>query len=625
MKPVSYIVMGVSGSGKTSVGKLLAQKLKLPFYDADDFHPTSNIKKMREGNPLTDEDRMPWLEILQREISTWEHGGVLACSALKESYREVLQSKNNIKWIYLKGNAKLISERMAQRDHFMKPEMLDSQFEALEEPNYGIHLDITNPLDSLVSEILSNLIPMNLSNIGIIGMGVMGKSLAKNALSKGLSVSVYNRLTPEEAGIIPDLISEVNSPKLNGFTSLEPFISSLAEPAIVLMMIPAGEPIDACIETLIPLLHKGAILIDGGNSFYKDTQRREQSLKLHGIEYLGMGVSGGEQGALHGPSFMVGGSFEAYTKVKELLDPISAQDPFGYKCLGYMGADGAGHYVKTIHNGIEYAEMQLLAEVYALLKPSLNNEEIAEVFKEWNEHGLGSFLLETTIEILLKKEDNQYLLDFVLDQASSKGTGTWSSISALEMGVPANLLIEAVIARSISNLNPLRTKLSKSLDTVSYASTIDTEMLKEAYQFARILNHQQGLSLIAATSEKENWNIDLSEVLRVWTNGCILRSELVVWLIPLMKEQNNLLTHPEIFTILKQSEVSVVEIIHQGMEQRTPLPCFSSALNYWYGITTKDSSASLIQAQRDAFGAHGYQRTDKGQGEWFTSQWNSNG
>lgn len=625
MKQVTYIIMGVSGSGKTSLGTLLAQKLNLPFYDADDYHPKANIDKMSQGIPLTDEDRMPWLQTLHQEISSWEKGSVLACSALKERYREILRKDHPITWIYLKGDASTILARMKQRAHFMKPEMLQSQFSALEAPSYGIHLDITSSLETMVSQILANLPPMNRSKFGIIGMGVMGKSLAKNALSRGHAVSVYNRDTPKEQHIIPEFLKEVNHTNLQGFSEVQGFVNSLEAPTIILMMVPAGTAVDQCIDLLIPFLKKGAILIDGGNSFYKDTQRREQSLKSRNIHFIGMGVSGGEQGALKGPSLMPGGAEEVYKMVEVLLQSISAKDPFGTPCVGYMGPNGAGHYVKTIHNGIEYAEMQLLAEVYALLQPSLNNEEIANLLSEWNEERLNSFLLETTIGILLKKEGTKYLLDLVLDQASSKGTGAWSSISALDLGVPANMLIEAVMARSLSNKKRLRTRLAKELKSVSYAAIVDTEKLKNAYQFARIINHQQGLTLVAAASKEEHWNINLAEVVRVWTNGCILRSELLKTFIPILQENEELLNHLGLFSLLKKHESSVVETIYRGIEQRTPLPCFNSALNYWYAITTNRSSANLIQAQRDAFGAHTYQRTDKAPDEWFTSQWNTHG
>ena len=621
----AYIIMGVSGSGKTTVGQLLAKQLAIPFYDADDFHPKSNIEKMASGIPLDDEDRKPWLLKLKEEIRSWGQGGVLACSALKESYRAILSEGNSIQWIYLDGDYKTIFKRMEARNHYMKPELLQSQFETLEPPSYGIQVSVDQTPEAIVSKIISKIQPMKRSEFGILGMGVMGRSLAKNVLRNGFSLSAYNRYTDAEKEVIPSLLSELQNEDIQGFTNLEAFVESIETPRKILLMIPAGSPVDGVLEELTPLLSQGDIIMDGGNSHYKDTQRRELVIKSSGFYYLGIGISGGEEGALLGPSMMVGGDSLAYNKVKVILETISAKDFNNKPCVSLLGANGAGHFIKTIHNGIEYGEMQLLAEVYALLKPSLSNDEIAELFKNWNTGETGSFLLETTIAILQKKENKESLLDKIWDVASSKGTGTWSSITALEQGFPATILTAAVMERAVSNTKELRTTLSEKLDYESFLATIDTEKLKEAYQFARLLNHQQGLQLIEATSNSEGWDVDLSEVVRVWTNGCILKSELLKKIYPLLSTHSNLLEDATMLKRLKHSESAVVDILVWGMQQRNALPCLSSSLQYWYGITTAFSSANLIQAQRDAFGAHTYKRIDAPKDQSFTTNWKTNG
>ncbi|MEZ4857678.1 MAG: NADP-dependent phosphogluconate dehydrogenase [Flavobacteriaceae bacterium] len=621
----TYIIMGVSGSGKTTIGKDLAKKLAIPFYDADDFHSKENKAKMASGIPLVDTDRKPWLEVLQKEMHSWENGGVLACSALKESYRALLSEGNTIQWIYLDGDFDTISKRMKKRNHFMKPEMLQSQFEALEPPSYGIQVSVKDTPEDIVSRIIFKLQKMKLSEFGIIGMGVMGRSLAKNILRNGYSLSVYNRDTEAEKNIIPNLLSEVQNEQLHGFTSLSQFVESLATPRKIVLMIPAGNPVDTLLNELTPLLSNRDVIMDGGNSHYKDTQRREKYIKDKGFHYLGIGISGGEEGALRGPSMMVGGDINAYNLVKGILEAITAKDFKNNPCVSNFGSNGAGHFIKTIHNGIEYGEMQLIAEVYSLLKPTLSNDEIAELLTQWNCNETKSFLLETTLSVLQKKEDKESLLDKIWDVAASKGTGTWSSISALEEGVPATILSAAVMERAISNNKALRKSLSEKLEYESFAATIATEKLKSAYQFARILNHQQGLQLIETTSNTEGWNVDLSEVVRVWTNGCILKSQLLEIIHPLLENHSNLLEATSIQSVLKESENDVSDILVWGMQQRNALPCLSASLNYWYGITTNNSAANLIQAQRDAFGAHTYKRIDKPKDQSFTTNWKLNG
>lgn len=624
MKPV-FVIMGVSGCGKTTVGNLLAEKLQLPFYDADDYHPPSNIDKMSSGVPLTDADRKPWLESLSEEIRGWSSGkgAVLACSALKESYREILADKNDINWIVLYGSFETILERMQQRaEHFMGSEMLQSQYDDLELPSYGLHLDIEKSPIVLVSEILKDSIGTKRSTLGIIGLGVMGRSLAHNVLSHGISVSVYNRTDGDEANVVTNFLAEAETPLAHGFTDYEAFVRSLKSPRRILLMIPAGPVVDTVLLAIQPYLSNGDVLIDGGNSHFEDTRRRCEYFKQLGIDFLGCGISGGEEGARKGPSMMVGGSKDAYSKIRPVFEAITAKDPKEKPCVTHVGTDGAGHFVKTIHNGIEYAEMQLLAEVYALLRPSLNYPSIANLLSEWNKDDLSGYLLEITVDILRYKEGGEYLLDKILDKASNKGTGGWSSKSAIDLGVPATMMSASLFARYISSFKSTREDLAREAQADSKINT-DTGSLKEAYQFARIINHLQGFALIDQASTSYNWNIDLAEVARIWTNGCIIKSELMETFRDHLSDGTELYRNEKIISELKQKETSIKSIVSSALEAQIALPCFSEALQFWYGITTKDSPANLIQAQRDYFGGHTYVRTDK-EGNHSTN-WKTNG
>lgn len=622
MKPV-FVIMGVSGCGKTTVGKLLAEKLQLPFYDADDFHPRANIEKMSKGKPLNDADRKPWLEILSREIRHWAEGkgAVLACSALKESYRKSLATHTEIRWIVLHGAFDIILDRMQKRpEHFMGAEMLRSQFDDLELPTYGLHLDIEKRPIALVSEILKDSLTSKRSTLGIVGLGVMGQSLAHNVLSRGISVSVYNRAEGNEANVVSNFLAEADTPLAHGFTEYEAFVRSLKTPRKILLMIPAGPVVDTVLLGIQPYLTSGDILIDGGNSHFEDTRRRVEYFKQIEIDFIGCGVSGGEEGALKGPSLMAGGTNEAYSKIRPVLEAIAARDKNGKPCAALAGTDGAGHFVKMVHNGIEYAEMQLLAEIYALLRPTMNYASIANLLSEWNQVELSSYLLEITIDILRYKEGDGYLLDSILDKASNKGTGGWSSKAAIDLGIPATMMSTSLFARYISSMKPIREELGReNTENVE----IDLNQLDQAYQFARIVNHLQGFELIRQAAETYNWNTDLAEIARIWTNGCIIKSELMGSFQQYLTAKVSLFTKPEITSELKQKEASIKNVLTAGLEAAIALPCFSAALQFWYGMTTKDLPANLIQAQRDYFGGHTYMRTDK-EGNHSTN-WKTNG
>ncbi len=369
-----YIVMGVSGSGKTTIGKLLAKELNLAFNDADDFHPPENVEKMKNGIPLQDEDRKGWLAVLAENIQKWDQSGgaVLACSALKEKYRQQLTSipQENLKWIFLSADFEVILERLnSRKGHYFKTEMLTSQFETLEEPTYGLRINVNTSEENILKEIMAKLKAPE-AEIGLIGLGVMGKSLALNLLSKNINISVFNRHVPrKEEDIAKNFVLE-NAEKyiFQGFDDLKELVSSLKRPRKILLMVNAGAAVDAVIESLLPFLEKGDIITDGGNSHYKDTLRREKALKEQGIHFIGCGISGGEEGALKGPSIMPGGSPEAYKQIGPILEKIAAKDKNGNSCCTHIGPDGAGHFVKMLHNGIEYGEMQLIAEIYHFLR-----------------------------------------------------------------------------------------------------------------------------------------------------------------------------------------------------------------------------------------------------------------
>ncbi len=454
--------------------------------------------------------------------------------------------------------------------------------------------------------------------IGVIGMAVMGKNLALNIESRGYSVSIYNRSREKTE----EVMKEHSDKKLVPSYSLEEFVSSLEAPRKILLMVKAGSATDATIEQLKPLLDKGDILIDGGNTFFRDTQRRNKELSELGINFIGTGVSGGEEGALKGPSIMPGGQKEAYNLVEPILKEISAK-VHGDPCCTYIGPNGAGHYVKMVHNGIEYGDMQLIAESYFLLKNllGLSAEELHETFAEWNKGELDSYLIEITADIFKKydEETGKPLVDMILDTAGQKGTGKWTSQSALDLGVPLPIITESVFARFISALKNERAEAARVLhgpERKEFKGDKQAfiESVRKALYMSKICSYAQGFAQMKAASEEYEWNLKYGEISMIFRGGCIIRAQFLQKIKEAYDRDpalNNLLLDSYFTEIVESYQHALREVIASAVTQGIPVPCFSAALAYYDSYRTETLPANLIQAQRDYFGAHTYQRTDK--------------
>lgn len=465
---------------------------------------------------------------------------------------------------------------------------------------------------------------MKKSVFGVIGLGVMGSSLSLNIADRGHKISVYNRNTIGEENVVPSFLDRVNTDtEVEGFVDLKEFVASIEQPRRILIMIKAGNAIDQVIDTLLPLLSQDDIIIDGGNSYYKDTKRRIDYLQKHQLYFIGCGISGGEEGARKGPSMMVGGSKKAYAQVAKVLESIAARDKHGNSCCAYVGEEGAGHFVKMIHNGIEYVEMQLLAELYGLLSKTKTNEEIASLFSRWNGSDLSSYLLDITISILKTKEDGDSVLDMILDKAGNKGTGSWSTKVALDLGTVNTMMSSAVFARYISSFKEERKELSKTIEANRYDKSPDLEMLEKAYRFARVINHQQGFRIIKEGYSQYGWELNASEIARIWTNGCIIRSEFMEASVELLKTHKDFFNDKNVLRNLASGEENIQVLLQEGLLNRIPLDAFYNAYNYWISMTSEKLSANLIQAQRDYFGAHTYQRIDASEDKFFHTNWTS--
>ena len=466
------------------------------------------------------------------------------------------------------------------------------------------------------------------AEIGLVGLGVMGQNLALNINDNGFTLATYNlekELTDKffagdakESQIIPTY-------------SLEELVSKLQSPRRVMLMIKAGDPVDEVINKLVPLLDEGDIIIDGGNSHYPDTIRRHHSLKEKGIFFLGMGISGGGEGARFGPAIMPGGSPEAWDSVKNIYQEISAKVD-DQPCCQWIGEGGAGHYVKMVHNGIEYGDMQLIAEAYQFMHIGLglNHSQMKQIFTQWNDGVLNSYLVEITADILgVLDDDGEPLLEKILDAAGQKGTGTWTGISALEKGVPLTLIGEAVFARCLSSLKEARLTASKTYprnQNSNFGGNLDDvlESLRDALYASKIISYAQGFMLMQQASKEYNWNLDYGNIALTWRGGCIIRSR---FLNEIKKaydnnpQLDNLLMDDFFIEEIKQSISGCRDIVQQAIALEIPVPAFSSALSFFDGYRSERTSANMLQAQRDYFGAHTYERIDKERGEFFHTDW----
>lgn len=461
--------------------------------------------------------------------------------------------------------------------------------------------------------------------IGVIGLAVMGKNLAWNIESRGYSVSVFNR-SSEKTDL---MVEESKGKNIHPTYSLEEFVNSLEKPRKILLMVQAGKATDATIDSLLPLLDDGDILIDGGNTNYQDTIRRNKALAQSAINFIGMGVSGGEIGALTGPSLMPGGQEEAYNKVADILGAIAAKAKDGASCVTYIGPNGAGHYVKMVHNGIEYADMQLIAESYAMMKELLgmSHEDIAQTFKDWNAGELESYLIEITGDIFMKLDENkEALVEKILDTAGQKGTGKWTSINALELGIPLTIITESVFARFISSIKEERVNASKELNGPKASFDGDKkdflEKIRKALYMSKICSYAQGFAQMRKASEDNEWNLKLGDLAMIWREGCIIRAQFLQKIKDAYDNNpglQNLLLDPYFKNIVTEYQDALRDVVATGVQNGVPTPGFSSSINYYDSYRAADLPANLIQAQRDYFGAHTYERKDK-EGVFHT-QW----
>lgn len=473
---------------------------------------------------------------------------------------------------------------------------------------------------------------MSKQQIGVIGLAVMGKNLALNIESRGYSVAVYNRSRQKT----DEMLAECKEKQVVGAYTIEEFVNALEVPRKIIIMVKAGGPVDATIAQLKPYLQKNDILIDGGNSYFKDTIRRNKELEQEGFRFIGTGVSGGEEGALKGPSLMPGGQKDAYELVEPIFTAISAKVN-GDPCCTFIGANGAGHFVKMMHNGIEYGDMQLICEAFALLKEVLNPsyEELADIFTEWNKGELDSYLIEITRDILGKmdEETGKPMLDVILDTAGQKGTGKWASQSALDEGVSTQTITEAVFARCLSAIKEERVGASKILhgpSPVPFTGDRNAfiENVRRALYASKICSYAQGFALLRAAAKQYDWDLHYGEIAMIFRGGCIIRAHFLQKIKDAYDRQSdlpNLLLDPYFSGVLQQYQDAWRSVIATAITCGIAAPAFSSAIAYFDSYRSERLPANLLQAQRDYFGAHTYERVDKPRGEFFHTNWTGHG
>lgn len=463
-------------------------------------------------------------------------------------------------------------------------------------------------------------------NIGVIGMAVMGKNLALNIADHGYSVAIYNR-TYE---VTKNVLLENPSANLTGSETLEEFVNLLESPRKIILMVKAGKPVDAFLDLLYPLLDEGDIVADAGNSFFLDTIRREKAAKEKGINFFGMGVSGGEEGARFGPAIMPGGNKEAHAYLKDMLEAISAKAE-GEACTTYIGSDGAGHYVKMVHNGIEYGDMELISEAYHLLKNvgGLNNKELADVFTEWNKGDLDSYLIEITSHIFKTKDDlsDADIIDVIKDNAGQKGTGIWTSKESMDLGIHTSVITSAVYARFISSLREERIRAHAILPSHIQTSNIDRnefiEKVRKALYLAKVVSYAQGFALLKEAAKQYNWDLDFEAIAKIFRGGCIIRARFLNRIAEAYTKNpklDNLLLDDYFLKIADDSLFALREVNAIAILNGVPAPAFSSAINYYDAYRSDSLSTNLVQAQRDYFGAHTFERLDR-EGSYHYETW----
>jgi 6-phosphogluconate dehydrogenase len=484
-----------------------------------------------------------------------------------------------------------------------------------------------------IGQIASMEVIVNKADIGIVGLAVMGENLILNMESKGFTVACYNRTVSKVERFIN---GRAKGKKIIGAYSVEELCDSLATPRRVMLMVKAGKPVDDFIQLLLSHLDEGDIIIDGGNSHFPDTIRRTRYLEAKKLRYIGTGVSGGEEGALTGPSIMPGGSPDAWPFVKPIFQAVAAKVADGTPCCDWVGSDGAGHYVKMVHNGIEYGDMQMIAEAYSLMKHLLgmSSAEMHEVFAEWNEGELDSYLVEITRDILayIDPETGKAMVDVILDTAGQKGTGKWTSQSALDMGTPAPTIAEAVFARFVSALKEERVAASAILDGPEVILDIDRKALiediRQALYASKICSYSQGFHLLKMAAAEYGWDLNYGGIALLWREGCIIRAQFLGRIKDAFDEQPelaNLLLAPYFKNAIDRSQGAWRRVVATAVTHGIPVPAFSSALAYYDSYRNARLSANILQAQRDYFGAHTYERVDKPRGEYFHTNWTGRG
>ncbi len=470
------------------------------------------------------------------------------------------------------------------------------------------------------------------ADIALIGLAVMGQNLILNMADHGYTVVAFNRTVSK----VDDFLKEAakGHSRVIGAHSIEEVAGLLKRPRKIMLMVKAGKAVDDFIELLLPHLEPGDLLIDGGNSHFPDTIRRTKYLESKGLLYVGTGVSGGEEGARHGPSMMPGGSPQAWPLIKDIFQAICARTPTGEPCCDWMGEDGAGHYVKMTHNGIEYGDMQLICEAYQLMKEGLgmSNQEMHDVFTEWNKGELDSYLIEITRDILAYKDDGEYVVDKILDTAGQKGTGKWTSVSSLDLGMPVTLIGEAVYARCLSAMKDERVEASKILSGTRTKIDGDkkafVEDIRQALLASKIVSYAQGFMLLREAAKEYHWNLNYGGIAMVWRAGCIIRSAFLGKIKEAFTRNpnlTNLLLDDYFRGVIDRCQNSWRHAVARAVEAGVPVPAFTTALSFFDGYRSARLPANLLQAQRDYFGAHTYERVDKPRGQFFHTNWTGRG